>query len=72
MNLFQLPPFEITEKLVLRYYTDSIEVFEMGENRNVTIFYRKEGGSGVGEVVGCSRAFHSKLVVDGSVVDRLP
>jgi hypothetical protein len=48
MKWFQLPPFEITEDLVLRYNADSVEVFEMGPNRNVTLFYRKEGEKRIG------------------------
>jgi hypothetical protein len=48
MKWFELPPFEITEDLVLRYNSDFVEVFKMGPSRNETLFYRKEGEQSVG------------------------
>jgi hypothetical protein len=45
---FELPPFDITEDLVLRYNSDGIEVFKMGPSREETLFYRKEGEKNIG------------------------
>jgi hypothetical protein len=48
MKWFQLPPFEITEDLVLRYNSDFVEVFRMGPEREKTLFYRREGEKKIG------------------------
>ena len=40
---FELPPFDITDEHILRYNNDGLEVFKMGESRDVTLFSRKEG-----------------------------
>lgn len=45
---FALPPFEITEDLVLRYNSDFVEVFRMGPGREKTLFYRREGEKRIG------------------------
>lgn len=45
---FEFPPFEITDDLVLRYNSDSTEVFRMGPTRNETLFYRKLGEESIG------------------------
>ena len=48
LDWFELPPFDITEDLVLRYNFDFIEVFKMGPSRNNTLFYRKKGAKSIG------------------------
>ena len=45
---FELPSFDISEDLVLRYNSDVVEVFKMGESRNTTLFYRKDGEKSIG------------------------
>lgn len=45
---YDFPPFDITEELVLRLNYDSVEVFRMGEQREETIFFRKEGSPSIG------------------------
>jgi hypothetical protein len=42
------PPFEITEDLVLRFNSDSVEVFKMGRDRERTLFFRKQGEKSTG------------------------
>jgi hypothetical protein len=50
MKWFQLPPFEITEDLVLRYNSDFVEGFRMGPEREKTFFIaeteKKRSGDG--------------------------
>lgn len=41
---FELPNFDITEDMVLKYNTSTVEVFKMGASRDVTLFYRSEDG----------------------------
>ena len=48
LDWFELPPFDITEDLVLRYNFDFVEVFKMGSSRNETLFYRKKGAKSIG------------------------
>lgn len=45
---YELPPFEITEDMVLRYNSDLIEVLGMGASRGETLYYRSESGPSVG------------------------
>lgn len=45
---YEFPPFDITEDLILRLNFDSIEVFKMGEERDKTIYFRKEGEESIG------------------------
>ena len=45
---YDFPPFDITEELVLRMNFDSVEVFRMGESRDDTLFFRKEGSPSIG------------------------
>ncbi|KAH8750434.1 hypothetical protein BGZ57DRAFT_914244 [Hyaloscypha finlandica] len=45
---FELPSFDITEDLVLRYNSDMVEVFKMGISREENLFYRKEGEESIG------------------------
>lgn len=48
MPWFEFPPFEINKDLVLKYNSDSVEVFRMGSSRDKTLFYRKEGEASIG------------------------
>ncbi|KAK5047194.1 hypothetical protein LTR84_006716 [Exophiala bonariae] len=45
---YAFPPFDITEDLVLRMNFDSVEVFRMGEDRDETLFFRKQGRPSIG------------------------
>lgn len=38
---FELPPFDITEDLVLRYNSEFVEVFRIGGGREETLFWRE-------------------------------
>ena len=48
MPWFELPPFEITEDMVLKYNSEIMEVFKMGPSREETLFYRKHEEKSVG------------------------
>lgn len=42
---FELPPFEITEGMILRHNAEFMEVFKIGESRETTLWYRNANGT---------------------------